>query len=77
MRVLALQNKDTEEQTVFTVNDAQYDEEHSGIGFYTPDGYYYYIPNVPISDSNDICYNLAVWGFCDVTQFGEIQESDE
>lgn len=75
MRVLALQDVKTGEYAAFTVDDVQYDEEVAGVGFHTPDGHYYFIPNLSMQECNNICRNLVLQGYCDVTRYGEIEET--
>ena len=75
MRVLALENKITNEYIAFVVNEVVYDEDFNGMGFWS-ENEYSYIPNVSLQDFNYVCQKIVLDGFCDVTRFGEIMSKD-
>lgn len=73
MRIVALAYEDTNEFVTLEIVSACYDDDYEGIKFVDTDDDNWYISNLSIETCNQICYELARRGFCDVTSYGEIQ----
>lgn len=84
MRILARKSVTVDYETIvgkyigesyiaLEIIDAQYDKECEGICFLASNDYRYYIPDVKLRGCNFICKQLVSHGFCDVTNYGEIQ----
>lgn len=74
MRILAVIDEKTNELAAIEVIDVDYDAEEGCVDFLAVNDRLYYIPKVSLSDSNDICRNLVIHGYCDVTRYGELME---